>query len=245
MLTAYRRHSTGCKLNSMGQRRCACPIWVNGRVRGDVVRKALSTRNWEAGQRIIREWERDGVEAATMTIDEACDRFMDSLRSRNLRPTSIAKFELLVKELKWNLGGALALASNADLQALQSRWNMAPISRSKKLARVKQFFRYCQESGWIQANPAKALKPPIFRRKQVVTFTADQLEKILWATEIYPDVPKGRRAEVRAFVLLMRYTGLRIGDCVAIRRQNINEEKVHLRTAKTGRVCGCHCQKKR
>ena len=60
------------------------------------------------------------------------------------------------------------------------------------------------------------------------------MEKILWGTEVYPDSPKGRQRQVRAFVLVLRYTGLRIGDAVALRKESVQKEKLILRTAKTG-----------
>ena len=61
-------------------------------------------------------------------------------------------------------------------------------------------------------------------------FTAQEVEKILWATEVYAD---GRRKQVKAFVLVSRYTGLRIGDCVSLRRENITDGTLYLRAAKT------------
>jgi len=74
-------------------------------------------------------------------------------------------------------------------------------------------------------------------------FTAEQFEKILWATEIYPHKGiygkvSGRR--IKAFVLLLRYTGLRIRDVVGLRWlkdiQNVGrgEWRVFLYTQKTG-----------
>jgi len=72
------------------------------------------------------------------------------------------------------------------------------------------------------------------QHKPVIPFTHSECEKLLWATEIYPDSPPGRRTQVRAFVLLLRYSGLRIGDAVALRREKIVETKLFLRTAKTG-----------
>ena len=89
------------------------------------------------------------------------------------------------------------------------------------------------ENGWIRDNPAKNLTEPIFERKQVIPFSEEELEKIFWATEVYQDIPKGRRKQVRAFVLVLRYTGLRIGDVVALRKDLIQDGKLCLRTAKT------------
>ena len=42
----------------------------------------------------------------------------------------------------------------------------------------------------------------------------DEMEKVLWACDLYPDsgrFRKGTPARLKALTLLMRYTGLRIG----------------------------------
>lgn len=83
-------------------------------------------------------------------------------------------------------------------------------------------------------NAAKNLEPPIFIKKPAVPFSPHEVEKILWAIEVYPDNPKGRQKQVRAFVLVLRYTGLRIGDVTALRREHVKDGKLFLRTAKTG-----------
>ena len=74
-------------------------------------------------------------------------------------------------------------------------------------------------------------------------FTAEQFEQILWATEVYPHKGiygkvSGRR--IKAFVLLLRYTGLRIRDVVGLRwlkdiqNVGVGEWRVFLYTQKTG-----------
>jgi integrase len=65
-------------------------------------------------------------------------------------------------------------------------------------------------------------------------FSAAEIEKIIWATEIYPDRPKGRRAQVKAFILLLRHSGLRIGDAVSLEAKRIQDGKLLLYTAKAG-----------
>jgi hypothetical protein len=63
------------------------------------------------------------------------------------------------------------------------------------------------------------------------------MEKILWATEVYPNkgiygVDTGRR--IRAFVDLLRYSGLRIRDAATLSRDKLHENKLLLYTQKTG-----------
>jgi integrase len=220
---------------SIGQRKCKCPIWANGRVLGKLIRKSLKTRNWETAQRLVRDYERDGEQLALgISVSDACEKFLEYMRGRNFRPPTIWKYELLAKELKREFRGSLGAVSLGDLEAYQTSWKLAPISQVNKLSRLKKIFKYCFKRGWIRANPTIDMEPPVFIRKQVIPFTQDEMEKIVWATEVYPDNPPGRKVQVRAFVLVLRYTGLRIGDTVALKRSSITDGKLHLRTAKTG-----------
>ena len=61
------------------------------------------------------------------------------------------------------------------------------------------------------------------------------------AIEDYPnwDIYKtNNRDRVRTFVALLRYTGMRIGDAVHLKRSNIMDGQIVLRTEKNGKkVC--------
>jgi integrase len=56
------------------------------------------------------------------------------------------------------------------------------------------------------------------------------MRRILDACDRYP----GKRDRLRAFVLVMRYSGLRIGDTIALDESRISGNKLLLYTAKTG-----------
>lgn len=221
----------------MGQRKCKCPIWVNGRVRGEAVRRSLKTRNWEAAARIVREWDELGKEKALgFSVKEACDRFYADCVAQRLSDSSLRKYNLLCTDLKIVFGSReIGSVSLDDIRAYREGWTIAPITARKRIERLRTFFRFCNEAGWVQSNPAKLLKMPQGRGKPVVAFSDEEMERIIWATEIYPDSPPGRRAQMRAFVFVLRYSGLRIGDAVGLRRKNINEDgKLFLRTMKSG-----------
>ena len=52
--------------------------------------------------------------------------------------------------------------------------------------------------------------------------------------EIDPDSPKGRQKQLCGFVFVLRYTGFRIGDVMALKNETVQDGKLWLRTAKTG-----------
>ena len=66
--------------------------------------------------------------------------------------------------------------------------------------------------------------------KPTLPFTHDEMSRILAACDRYA----GNQERMRPFVLTMRYSGLRIGDTVALSKDRIAGNKLFLYTAKTG-----------
>ena len=205
-----------------------------GTLHGKWMKKALSIRSWESAQKLVRDWEA-GDELRTVPVKEACDKFLADAEARGLGPAQIGKYKLLVKELKARFPEWLVTnISVEDLREYRESWKLSAVSAGKKLERLRTFFKFCMESGWIRENPARVLKAPKVKQKPVMPFSSGDWEKILWATEVYPDRPKGRRAQVKAFVLLLRYSGLRIGVAIALEAKRIQDSKLLLYTAKAG-----------
>jgi integrase len=169
-----------------------------------------------------------------MTVTTAGERFLADCKLR-ITKESTRKYELVVNDLVRAMGGLeLRVVTADDLARHRENWKASAQMARKRIERMKTIFRFCVERGWIKSNPAAGLKPPKSKPNQVVPFSPAEMEKILWATEIYKDDPPGRRGQVRAFVLVLRYTGLRIGDAVALKRESVSDGRLHIRTAKTG-----------
>jgi len=105
------------------------------------------------------------------------------------------------------------------------------------------FFRFAQANGWTPENPAVKLEAQKTRRPQVLPFTREEMIRILAGCEAYGD-GYGRTGHenarrLRALVLLLRYSGLRIGDAVSLPRERIADGKLFLYTAKTGTPVWC------
>jgi integrase len=106
----------------------------------------------------------------------------------------------------------------------------------KKFERLRSFFLFCENNGW-SGNPCKGLKPPKVQQNPTLPFTQEEIGKILGGCEIFGTLGRYRAANrnrVRAMVLLLRYSGLRIRDAVMLERRQIQNGRVFLRTAKTG-----------
>jgi hypothetical protein len=80
MLTLYRRHRSTCKSKAR-RAKCFCPIWVQGILRGEKIRKSLDLTNWEAANKLVRDWEVE-TPKDVITIEQAAIRFLADLGSR-------------------------------------------------------------------------------------------------------------------------------------------------------------------
>ncbi len=83
---------------------------------------------------------------------------------------------------------------------------------------------------WIAKNPARTVKAPKVTDKPTLPFTNDEVQRIIQACDRY----QGNQVRLKAFVLTMRYSGLRIGDTIALDRSRLVDNKLLLYTAKTG-----------
>lgn len=200
----------------MTYRRCKCPVWYFGSLGGRRVRKSLDTTNWEKGEEELRALDPREV-PVKMTLADAGARFISDCERRNGSDTT-AKYRLMVEEMKTFLGPLeVQVITVDDLARYNETWKMAPITASKKLERLRSFFRFCMDRGWCKGNPAVLVKKPKIKFQQRLPFTESDVEKILWATELYP--LKGiygeeSRKRIRAFVRLLLFSGLRIRDAV-------------------------------
>ena len=203
------------------------------------MKKSLDLRNWEAAQRLIREWEGGNLKGVEhIAIEDACAAFINDCEVRKLSQTSVGKYKLLTEELKAEFQGReIASLTVLEVRQYREKWQLAPISSRKKLERLKTFFRFCIDNEWIKTNPAASLKPPQARLTPTLPFTNEEIEKILWATEVYPIKGihgEANRLRMRAFVNLLRYSGLRIRDAVTLSTDKLHGGKLLLYTQKTG-----------
>ena len=171
----------------------------------------------------------------------AFDTFIADCKARGLRDSSIYKYRLLFKQLQAfaeQQGRRYVRESDLDwLRSFRVTWPNASLSASKKLGCLKSFFRFAHESGWIDNNPTLNIKPPKVIERQVMPFTDDEVSRIVAASDLYPDRKNAIR--VRALVLLLRHSGLRIRDAVTLSRDRISADKLFLYTGKSGTPVRC------
>jgi integrase len=74
------------------------------------------------------------------------------------------------------------------------------------------------------------VKAPKVKPASTLPFSAEEMKRILDAWDRYP----GNADRMKAFVLTMRHSGLRIGDTIALTRDRLKGNKLFLYTQKTG-----------
>lgn len=243
MIHVFRRHQPPCAENRRDYQKCACPIYIDWRVGSQRIKKSLKTRNWQRALATARRMEIDGFKdsGSSLPIEEATKKYITDAEARELRPPTIYKFKLLFRQMEaFAKDQGLVFVSDFNLDRVRqfrASWLNRNFAAQKKLEALRAFFRFCHDAGWIDSNPAAKLKSGKTEAVQVTPFTPEEITKIFKACATYPN--KLNRIRLRAMLLLMRFTGLRIRDVVTLSHDRIKDGKLYLRTAKTGTTVFC------
>jgi len=195
----------------------------------------------------VRDWEAEGSQPEDpdppITLQGACLDFIEDARARNLTEATISKYELLFRRLReFAMDRGLIYLTDFNVRSLRrfrATWTDSPISSKKKFERLHAFFRFCHEAGWIDQNPLLRLKNVKADPPPTMPFDRAQMVSIIKACDDYPDgygqTGKANARRLRALVLLLRHSGLRISDAVTLARDRIDRDgRLFLFTAKTG-----------
>lgn len=233
MLKVQKRHRKSCRYEEHGHARskCTCSYHAIGMLNGAFVRKSLKTSNYEKALVVIREWEMAGSPQAEKltTIEEAVAAFLRDIGARNWEGPTKRKFHTLLEDrlLDYAQREGYLLLRDLNLNAVtefRATWKDAPLTAQKNLERLRAFFRFCIDRDWISTNPAAKLKVKVTVEEKD-PFTQAEVERIIEATNLY-GVGRGRfnqanAVELRTMVLVLRYSGLRIGDAVKLERKQL------------------------
>jgi integrase len=180
------------------------------------------------------------VHEEAISIADARRLFLEDAAARKLSRESLKKYRGLLTQLEtFGTKRGLRYVRQLELPTLRdfrAGWADGAIAGKKKLERLRSFFRFALQSNWVKQNPVLAMRSPKVTQPPTLPFSKDEMDKILWACDLYPDTGryrKGTPARLKALVLLMRHAGLRIGDAVTLRTDRISEKRLFLYTQKT------------
>jgi integrase/recombinase XerD len=239
MLQLRRRHLKKCPHKSSAYIKCRCPLWAVGALDGKFIRKSLDTGNLEKAEILRRQIEIDRHVIERVSVTDACGRWLADCEARQLKPQSIKKYKEVKKELIGHWSGPVRAISVDDVRRLRESWKYAPGTVGKRLELIRAFFSFCVGSGWIEKNPAKSVKAPQARQAPTLPFSEIEWKDILIALDMYGEIhhqsPVRIRKQLRALILLMRYSGLRISDAVDMCAMKIDSSgNMFIYMAKTG-----------
>ncbi len=214
----------------------------------------LGIREKLAAEELVDQWavqflsgQNTKVQPATFkTVEQAIDDYIDEKRgtldqSKESTRLTIQKISGILKPLGLFLRqrGTIYLkdVKTEDLSAFQETWQgrlrknretgefvrqpKSQLGKQKNQEFLKMFFRRARELRWIPENPAELLLSIKTPKIEVKKKTAEEKQRLLDAIPIvFPNIAQA----ARAFVLVQRYSGLRLVDVVTLRTDALRED---------------------
>jgi len=241
------------------EHKCRCPVWVDGYLSGKRVNKSLDLGNWTRGLEIVRDWEIAGTiqpqERAGTPVSDACNAFLAELEAQRLSEHTLKKYRVLLinphtpEELEKFSPSLKQFCAETgvqftsqllvpELRRFRGQWKDGAISGRKKLERLRSVGRFFVDQGWWTENWVRKLKPPTVTDPPTMPYEQHEVAALLAACEQYTDWhgrPGQQNARrLRAFILFLRYSALRIGDAASCAVDRLAGNRLFLYMQKTG-----------
>jgi site-specific recombinase XerD len=242
--------------------RCTCPIYSCGvhdpsegfqrKLTGEIVeRKAREV----VEKRLKSGNEREVLEPVGVPIKTAIEDFMGTLVTRELSEGTTAKYTTIMNQLQSfsDYGGYKSLQAFATPDAMDlffkswsdpdagykkgTKWTKVSRRTAKdNLKTMRLFFRRCLKRKWISEDPSTIIEvtpePRAKTKEQVKYLTRQQMKDIMFFLERTRRTPY-QKQRLKALMLTMRWTGLRISDAVALEKSAIKNGVLYVKTKKS------------
>jgi site-specific recombinase XerD len=222
-----------------GWKKCACLIHASGTLGGAFARRQTGKSDWEEAKAAAVQWEvaeswtgrpkaptpAPAKEESRMTLEDAIAAFIASRTSRGVSLGTLKKYRTFVNQFTeyTNSRGYVTLdqLDVSDMDRFYASWKDGKRSKAKKLERLKSFIKFCLKRKWLAEDIAEDLCAPegSSMPPNKMPFTDAELDRIYKACDAIggprPPGPGYRPwggEDVRDFVMLSIYTGLRISD---------------------------------
>jgi len=172
---------------------------------------------------------------------------MADAEARKLTDKTLYKYQLLFRRLKTFADAqGLRFLKELDtpiLRKFRASWTDSNLTALKNLERLRFFFRFAHDNGWLVENPAEKLANPKVTPSPTLPFSSDEMIRLMAAAakKIAEAKPRSKDLlrRLRALALLLRYSGLRVGDGVGCAVERLSNGTLRLYTAKTGTHVHC------
>ena len=247
-----------------GWKRCDCGIFISGTLGGKFSRRATGTSDWADAHQVAETPDADSwtgilkpepavIPAPTpappsrVAIEDACKVFLATREASVAYPTT--KYKTFTKQLQAfaDSRGYVLLDQfrPADIDVFYTTSTLGLRSKAKMLERLRSFFRFAVNREWLPKSPVSSdLKPPTGSHRLVnkAPFTDEQLDDIIKACDHLEDRRWGNShgsglwtgEDLKDFIWVMLYTGLRISDVVLFDMERLHGNQVFLHAKKNG-----------
>jgi integrase len=241
-------HSSGTLAGKFSRRSTGKTTWDEAHAH---VSALESARSWD-GKVSSPVPEPAPAAPPRITIEEACNVFLATREATVAQPT-LRKYKTFTKQLQAfaDARGYVMLDQfrPGDMDIFYTKSKLGPRAKAKMLERLRGFFRFAVNREWLVKSPVSSdLKPPTgaHRRVNKAPFTDEQLEDIIQAcdrvNDFYGSGKWGNRhgngtwtgEDLKDFIWLSIYTGLRISDIVLFDIERLHGNEVYLRAKKNG-----------
>lgn len=209
--------------------------------------------SWDPVKQKLLELDRTSQrrQSEVLTIEAALDRW---IANRKIRSSGTASaYRTFVRKFKdWSRENGLMFLSEVTASALdewRGQWSsdakrlddrMGPSTQSEFQVRLKSFFHWAFLKKLILDDPAESLDYIEKDDHETLPLSPEQFAELLSATEHY-DAAQRRECdkigqELRALFLLMRWSGLRIGDAAGLSRSALKGNRLSATMTKVGRL---------
>lgn len=237
VITVFVRHASDCKYAADEfARRCDCRKHLRWFADGKLQRKKANTRSWaeaeEAKRQLHDQLSGKTVErsAEVKTLSTCIDVFIQDKKVQRIAEVSLAKYTRELERLRVHCEAhgvyTVQRVTREVLTGYMATWDgkLSPVTQNKTRERLRSFLRYCYEAEWISRIPVV----PAVKAEMVETrpLEGTEFEQLLAAIPTaLAKHPEESRQRVRALFLLMRWSGLAIGDALALRRTDVEQDK--------------------
>jgi integrase/recombinase XerD len=212
-------------------------------------------RDSEIAGRLMLDGPDAPEEPTGVLVRKACDDFLADLKAQHLAESTMKKYRVLlinhrkpedVEKYSPSLDEFCGVngikfvhqINTPVLVKFRGEWKDAGLSGGKKLERLRSFGRFLFDLEWWPQNFALRIKKPKDDSKPTMPFTHDQVKALLDACCRLPDwhgkLDQENSKRARTFMLLARYSALRMCDVASCAVDRLEGNRLFLYTQKTG-----------
>jgi len=181
------------------------------------------------GQLKTRKSQGDRLVKTRMTVGELLDTWMDTRRP-SLAPSTVETYEWSISVLKDHFGQRrVTELSASDIASMIAKENGKKAWTIKKLlSPLGGALKVAVREGWISSSPLEKLLPherPKADQRKMRCLSREEISLLLDATS---------STRWKAFFATLVFTGLRVGEALALRWEDVTEECIVVRAEEDG-----------